>query len=187
MIKNILLAGVGGQGVVLASKIISEALFKAGFDVKTSSVKGMSQRLGSVVSNVRFGEKVYSPVVSRVDFLLGFELLEALRYIDCLDKDGIGIINDYEARIENYPSDVVGRIKKNNVKLIDGEKLLGNAKTVNLLFLGVLSRYLGIEKRLWLESIKEIIPERYVDVNLKAFEFGYNKEFNLKNSIKNNH
>jgi indolepyruvate ferredoxin oxidoreductase beta subunit len=170
--KNILLTGVGGQGVVLASNIISKALFKAGFDVKTSSIKGMSQRLGSVVSSVRFGEKVYSPVVSKADYLLGFELLETLRYVDYLTRDGIGIINNYEASIENYPKDIIKRIKKNNVLLLDWQKISCNKKTINLLFIGILSRHLGIEKRFWIESIEEIVPEKYVGVNLKAFEDG---------------
>ena len=170
--KNILLVGVGGQGVVLASNIISKVLFKAGFDVKTSSIKGMSQRLGSVVSSIRFGERVYSPIINKVDYLLGFELLETLRHIDYLNKDGIGIVNNYKARIENYPNDIIDRIKKNNVILLDGQKITGNAKVINLLFLGILSRHLGIEKRFWIESIKEIIPKRYADINLRAFEIG---------------
>jgi len=193
MIKNILLAGVGGQGVLFASNIISETLFKAGFEVKTSSVKGMSQRLGSVVSNVRFGKKVYSPISRKIDYLVGFELLEALRYIEYLDKDGAGIVNNYEARIEAYPDGIAERLKKNNIELIDGEKVLDNKKMINLFFLGILSRHLDIEKRFWVESIKEIIPEKCVDVNLKAFDFGVkkiaiaNKKYSiLKFPIKNN-
>nr|AQS32421.1 hypothetical protein [uncultured archaeon] len=178
--KDILLAGVGGQGVMLASNIISEVLFKAGFDVKTSSIKGMSQRLGSVVSSVRFGEKVYSPVIRKADYFLGFELLETLRYISYLNKGGIGIINNYESRIENYPKEIIKRIKKNNVILLDGQKMLGNKKVINLLFLGILSRHLGIEKRFWIESIKEIIPEKYVNINLRAFEEGINVDFKNK-------
>ena len=170
--KNIVVAGVGGQGVLFAGKIISEALFKAGFDVKTSSIKGMSQRLGSVVSNVRFGKKVYSPVISKVDYFLVFELLESLRYIDCLDKNGGGIINNHEVRIKGYPKDIMKEVKKGNVKLIDGVKLTDNIKTVNLVFLGILSRYLDVEERFWLESITELVPEKYVDVDLKAFDLG---------------
>ena len=170
--KNILIVGVGGQGVVLASNIIAEALFKSGFDVKTSSIKSMSQRLGSVVSNVRFGEKIYSPSVSKVDYFLGFELLEALRYIDYLDKEGIGIINNHEAKIEGYPDKVVERLKKDNVVLIDGENVLDNKKGINLFFLGILSKHMDIDKRFWIDSIKDVIPEKYVDVNLKAFEDG---------------
>jgi len=170
--KNILLVGVGGQGIILASNIISEALFKAGFDVKTSSIKGMSQRLGSVVSNVRFGSKVYSPISRKIGYLVGFELLEALRYIEYLDEGGIGIINNYEARIVVYPDGILEKIKKNNVILVDGQKGLGKTKAINLLFLGILSRHLDIEKRFWVESIKEIVPEKYVDVNLKGFESG---------------
>jgi len=176
--KNVLIAGVGGQGVVLASNIISEALFRTGFDVKTSFVKGMSQRHGSVVSNVRFGRRVYSPISRKIDYLVGFELLEALRYIECLDKDGIGIVNNYEAKIVSYPGSIIERIKKNNVILVDGQKEFGKAKTVNLFFLGILSRHLDIKKRFWVGSIKEIVPERYVDVNLKAFEFGFNNKNN---------
>jgi len=170
--KNILLTGVGGQGVILASDIISNVLFKAGYDVKSSSIKGMSQRLGSVVSSIRFGERVYSSVISKVDYLLGFELLETLRYADKLNKGGIGIINNYKAMVENYPDDMIKKIKKNNIILLDGQKITGNTKVINLLFQGILSRYLGIEKRFWIESIKEIIPEKHVDINLKAFEKG---------------
>ena len=176
--KNILLAGVGGQGVILASNIISEALFKAGFDVKTSSIKGMSQRLGSVTSNIRFGSKVYSPVISKADYFLGLELLESLRYIDYLNNDGIGTINNYEARIENYPKDIINKVKKNNIILVDGQKILGNTKATNLLFLGILSRHLAIEKRFWMESIKEIIPKKYVDINSRVFVRGV--KFNNK-------
>jgi len=172
MIKNILLAGVGGQGVLFASNIISETLFKAGFEVKTSSVKGMSQRLGSVVSNVRFGKKVYSPISRKIDYLVGFELLEALRYIECLDKGGVGVVNNCEAKVKDYPENILKKINKRNVSLIDGQKEFGKAKTVNLLFLGILSRHLDIEKRFWVESIEEIVPEKYLNVNLKAFKGG---------------
>jgi len=170
--KNILIAGVGGQGIVFASNIISEVLFKAGFDVKTSSVKGMSQRLGSVVGNIRFGKEVYSPISRKIDYLIGFELLEALRYIEYLDKDGAGIVNNYEAKIGGYPDSIIERIKKNNVILVDGQKELGKAKTVNLLFLGILSRHLNIEKKIWVESIKEIVPEKCADFNLRSFDYG---------------
>ena len=176
--KNVLITGVGGQGVVLASNIISEALFKSGFDVKSSCIRGMSQRLGSVVSNVRFGKKVYSPISRKIDYLVGFELLEALRYVEYLDKDGRGMINNYEAKIECYPEDIIKKIKKNNVILVDGEKVLDNKKVINLFFLGILSRHLDIEKRFWVESIEEIVPERYVDVNLQIFKKG--TEFDSK-------
>ena len=172
MTKNILITGVGGQGVMFASDIISEALFRAGFDVKSSCIKGMSQRLGSVVSNVRFGEKVYSPIASKVDYFIGLELLESLRYIDYLDKDGRGIVNNYEVAIEDCPKGVLERIKKNNVELIDRENVLENKKSINLFFLGILSKHIDIEKRFWIDSIKDVVPEKHVDVNLKAFEDG---------------
>ena len=172
MTKNILLAGVGGQGVILASNIIAEALFRAGFDVKVSSIKGMSQRLGSVASNVRFGKKVYSPISRKIDYLVGFELLEALRYINCLNDEGRGVVNDYEVAIEDCPKGVLERIKKNNVELIDRENVLENKKSINLFFLGILSKHIDIEKRFWIDSIKDVVPEKHVDVNLKAFEDG---------------
>lgn len=178
--KNILLAGVGGQGVLFASNIIAEALFRAGFDVKTSHIKGMSQRLGSVVSNVKFGEKVYSPIASKVDYFLGFELLEALRHIKCLNDEGIGIVNNHESKIEGYPEGIAEKLKKNNVELIDAGKVGGNQKTINLFFLGALSNYIGIGERFWLESIKEWVPEKYVDVNLKGFEKGANFDSKIK-------
>lgn len=174
--KNVLITGVGGQGVVLASNIISEALFKSGFDVKSSCIMGMSQRLGSVASNVSFGKKVHSPISRKIDYLVGFELLEALRYVEYLDKDGIGIINNYEAKIEAYPNDIKKNVKKENIILIDSQEILGNLKSINLLLLGILSKFLGIKKKYWLESIKEIIPEEYININLKAFERGFNFE-----------
>jgi len=99
-------------------------------------------------------------------------LLETLRYVNKLNKDGIGVINNYKARIENYPDDIIDKIKKNNVILIDWQKISSNTKVINLFFLGILSRYLGIEEKFWIESIKEIIPKKYVDINLRVFEEG---------------
>ena len=173
-IKNIVLTGVGGQGVILASNITSNAIFKKGLDVKVSSIKGMSQRLGSAVSIIRYGKKVYSPTTSKIDYLVGFELLETSRYINFLKEDGVGIVNNYKVKIEDYLTDIIKRLKGRNFLIINCQEELNNQKIINLFFLGALSKYLDIEKRYWIESIKEIIPLGYVNINLKAFESGIN-------------
>jgi indolepyruvate ferredoxin oxidoreductase beta subunit len=187
-VTNILLVGVGGQGILVASEIIAEALMLAGFDVKKSEVHGMAQRGGSVVSHVRFGEKVYSPIIpeGEADILVGFELLEAYRYLPLLKADGKIVVNNLKINPpivsigqEDYPEGLPEKIK--NIfpggTLIDGlalAKMAGNVKTVNTVLLGALSRLSGIEEKFWLSAIERMVPGKTLEVNGKAFELGRN-------------
>ncbi|MCP4231400.1 MAG: indolepyruvate oxidoreductase subunit beta [bacterium] len=186
-VTNVLIVGVGGQGVLLASKLISVAALSMDMDVKQSEVHGMSQRGGSVSSHVRFGDKVHSALIEdgTVDVLLSFELLESLRYAHMLKKDGTIVVNDQ--RIDpvpvaigdaEYPADIEGKLKKyvGKVVKLDGLKLAqeaGFAGAVNVVLLGALSKISdAIPEEVWLETIKSTVKEKFVDINLKAFELG---------------
>lgn len=186
-VTNVLIVGVGGQGVLLASKLISVAALSMDMDVKQSEVHGMSQRGGSVSSHVRFGEKVHSALIEdgTVDVILSFELLEALRYAHMLKKGGTIVVNDQ--RIDpvpvaigdmEYPADIDGKLKKYTDKIvkIDGLKLAqdsGFAGAVNVVLLGALSKINdAIPEDVWLDTIKSTVKEKFVDINLKAFELG---------------
>jgi indolepyruvate ferredoxin oxidoreductase beta subunit len=192
MIKNnkvisTLFTGVGGQGILLATSIIARACLYEGLDVKVTEVHGMAQRGGSVVGSVRFGKKVFSPLISKADIIIALEKLESLRYIDDLNDEGIIIVNDYEIlpvsifdnnyKKYEYPYDVEKQLKKftNNVFIInalDIAKNLDNIKTMNIILLGYLSNFLPIKKQNWISSINKILPKKLVDLNLKAFEIG---------------
>jgi len=185
-VNNILLAGVGGQGILLASEVISEVMLMAGLDVKKNEIHGMSQRGGSVVSHVRYGEKVYSSIIpeGEVDILFSFELLETCRYLPLLRKNGRVVVTDWKisppavARgVQSYPENLTQKICQQFPEsvVVDGLNLAlaaGNAKTVNTVLLGVLSNILEFEHELWLTALQKMIPERLLDVNLKAFEAG---------------
>ncbi len=185
-VKNILLAGVGGQGILLASEVISEVMLLAGLDVKKNEIHGMSQRGGSVVSHVRYGEKVYSSIIpeGEVDILFSFELLETCRYLPLLRKNGRVVVSDWQiappgvARgVQTYPKNLTEKICQQFPAsvVVDGLNLAlsaGNAKTVNTVLLGALSNILPFERELWLEALHKMIPARLMDVNLKAFELG---------------
>ena len=185
-VKNILLAGVGGQGILLASEVISEVMLLAGLDVKKNEIHGMSQRGGSVVSHVRYGEKVYSSIIpeGEVDILFSFELLETCRYLPLLRKNGRVVVSDWQiappgvARgVQDYPENLTEKICQQfpSSVVIDGLNLAlsaGNAKTVNTVLLGALSNILPFERELWLEALQKMIPARLMDVNMKAFELG---------------
>ncbi len=185
--KNIIISGVGGQGIILASELLSLAAMEAGFDVKKSEVHGMSQRGGSVVSNVRFGEKVYSPLIEEgtADVILSFEKLETLRWIHFLNpQSGVCIVNDLEiipVQVSQgkgeYPGDIMKRLEKKatRVYLIDGVKYAlqaGNPRTANTVLLGALSNFLPIEPEIWEETIKKRVPPKTIEANLKAFWLG---------------
>jgi len=185
---NIVIVGVGGQGVILASKIISNAAMEAGLDVKQSEVHGMSQRGGSVISHVRIGKKVYSPLVTEgeADVVLAFEKLEALRYSHWVKPDGKIIYADTRinpstvvAGLAEYPEDVDKQLEnlECNVIKIDAAKLAkeaGNVKAVNTVLVGALSKMLPeIKEEVWKEVLKKSLPAKVIDVNLKAFELGY--------------
>lgn len=184
---SIMIVGVGGQGTLLASKLLGRLLLDAGYDVKVSEVHGMSQRGGSVVTYVRFGEKVYSPIITDggADYIVSFEKLEAARYLNCLSKDGQIIVNTQEIApmpviIGNaaYPSDVLDKISDAGVKLdaLDALALAeqaGSSKAVNIVLMGRLAHYLGIDKEKWLSAIETSVKPAFVELNKKAFELGY--------------
>jgi indolepyruvate ferredoxin oxidoreductase beta subunit len=186
MVKSLLLVGVGGQGTILVSKILSQGLVKEGYDVKMSEIHGMSQRGGSVTTQIRFGEKVYSPSIGmgEADVLVAFEKLEAARYIKHLKKDGILVVNNEEmyplpvlSGLAKYPDGIIESLKDSvdNIKIIEARKIaeeLGEIRAQNIVMLGSLVKALGIENIDWIELIKENLPERVHEVNIKAFEKG---------------
>ena len=185
---DFILVGVGGQGTLLASNILAEVGLRAGYDVKKSEVHGMAQRGGSVISHVRWGDKVYAPLLSRgePDFLVAFEKLEALRYGDYLRPGGVALINDHDippisvtAGDDVYPTDeqvrqVLAAItdKVFFVPAVPLAEELGNPRVANVLILGVLSTFLDVPENLWLEVIAERVPEKYVSLNQEAFRVG---------------
>ena len=184
--KNIMIVGVGGQGTLLTSRILGGLTLRAGFDVKLSEVHGMAQRGGSVVTFVRYGDKVNEPIVEegQADVLIAFERLEALRYAHFLKKDGVLIVNDQ--RIDpmpvvigaaEYPGGIIeGLEAKYKVLKIDAmaEALkLGNARTFNVIVLGMAAKHMDFAKEDWIEVIKSTVPPKTVDINTRAFELGY--------------
>lgn len=187
---NILISGVGGQGVLLTSKIIAEAALLSGLDVKQSEVHGMAQRGGSVLSQVRFGDKVFSPIVSEgeADLLIGFEPLETARYLHFLRDDGIVIYNTrpigtigVSIAAEKYPSDVneTIRARAKTVHAFDGTRLAvsaGDKRTLNLVLLGAAIRYLRLKEQLILDAIRNIVPKKVLEINQKAFDAGRAQE-----------
>ena len=185
--KNVMIVGVGGQGSLLASKLLGKLLTQEGFDVKVSEVHGMSQRGGSVVTYVRFGDKVYSPVISKgeADFIVSFEKIEAARYADTLKKDGKIIVNSQMidpmpviTGAAEYPENVLDELKDKGVFVDELDALslaqqAGNARSVNIVLMGRLAKYFHIDHDKWIEAIKVSVKPQFVDVNLKAFELGY--------------
>ena len=184
---NIMVVGVGGQGTLLTSRIIGKTALKAGFDVKLSEVHGMAQRGGSVVTFVRFGQKVNEPVVEEgsADIIIAFERLEALRYAHFLKKDGVMVVND--CRIDpmtvvigaaEYPENILQRLKnEHTVYTIDGgaiAKELGNSKVLNSVVLGLSAKHIGFTKEEWLEVVRTTVPAKTIEINEKAFMLGYN-------------
>lgn len=185
--KSILLVGVGGQGTILASKVLSEGLVEAGYDVKMSEIHGMAQRGGSVSTQVRFGDKVFSPIIGKgeADILVSFETMEALRWLEYLKPDGKVVVNDYKipsAPIlmdkEDYPEGVIDIIKdKANTSIIDAAKIaedLGNTKVMNIVLFGALVKAMGLTDIDWEDVIRKTVKEKFVDINIKAFNAGMN-------------
>lgn len=185
--KNIMIVGVGGQGSLLASKLLGSLLIDAGYDVKVSEVHGMSQRGGSVVTYVRYGKKVYSPIIAEgeADFIVSFEMLEAARYVSSLKKGGKIIVNSQMISpmpvitgAAKYPTDVLDTIKEKGIFVDDIDALglaeqAGNAKCTNIVLMGRLAKYFDIEHDAWIAAIKKMVKPALVEVNLKAFEMGY--------------
>jgi indolepyruvate ferredoxin oxidoreductase beta subunit len=185
---DILIVGVGGQGTLLASRVLGSLAQAQGFDVKLSEVHGMAQRGGSVVTHVRFGDKVFAPVIdeSSADILLAFEKLEALRWVGRLKKNGRMFIGTQEISpmpvitgTEEYPADIEEKIRAivPDAVFVDALRLAteaGNAKAVNIVLIGVLARHMDIDKQAFLDAIKQTVPPKTLDINLVAFEKGYN-------------
>ena len=184
---NIMIVGVGGQGTLLASRILGNVVIRQGYDVKVSEVHGMSQRGGSVVTYVKYGEKVYSPIIGEgeADVILAFELLEAYRALPYLKKGGKLIVN--AQRIDpmpvitgaaSYPENIVEKLSAvADVTALDALSLAkeaGNAKAVNVVLIGVMARASDIAYEKWVETIRSTVPAKFLEVNLKAFDLGYN-------------
>jgi indolepyruvate ferredoxin oxidoreductase beta subunit len=185
---NIMIVGVGGQGSLLASKLLGQLLVAENYDVKVSEVHGMSQRGGSVVTYVRYGEKVYSPVIcnGEADFIISFETIEAARWASCLKPDGKVIVNTQKidpmpviTGAAQYPENALDEMKANGVDVdaLDALSLAneaGSSKAVNIVLMGRLAKYLDIPVERWLEEIEKAVKPKFVDINKKAFMLGYN-------------
>ncbi|AFQ43563.1 indolepyruvate oxidoreductase subunit beta [Desulfosporosinus meridiei] len=185
-IINVLLVGVGGQGTILASKILTHAAMAQGYEVKMSEIHGMAQRGGSVVTQVRMGENVYSPVIEpgEADFIVAFEQLEAYRWAHFLKKDGVLIVNTQKIvpltvliGAKTYPTTILSDLKERVERYIelDGLKLAseaGNAKATNVVLMGVLSKYMNFPEDTWKNALDAKIPAKLLDLNKKAFALG---------------
>lgn len=186
--QNIMIVGVGGQGSLLASKLLGRLLMNEGYDVKVSEVHGMSQRGGSVVTYVRYGDKVASPVIDRgeADYIVSFELLEAARWIGCLAPDGQIITNTQQidpmpviTGATSYPENLVEKMSGTGAKVdaFDALKLAadaGSSKAVNIVLIGRLSNYFKLPVSAWEKAIGETVPAKFLELNKKAFELGRN-------------
>ena len=186
--KNVMIVGVGGQGSLLASKLLGKLLLNKGYDIKVSEVHGMSQRGGSVVTYVRFGDKVYSPVIDKgqADFIVSFELLEAARWMEYLKPGGKLITNTQQINpmpviigAAEYPENLAEKMRSAGIDLdaIDALSLAveaGSSKAVNLVLMGRLSTYFDIPEEEWLQTIETSVPEKFLEMNKKAFTLGAN-------------
>jgi len=186
--KNIMIVGVGGQGSLLASKLLGRMLLQKGYDIKVSEVHGMSQRGGSVVTYVRFGDKVYSPVIDKgeADFIVSFELLEAARWTQYLKPGGKIVVNTQEINpmpviigAAEYPQGLAEQMKAAglSVDAIDALALAqqaGSAKAVNIVLMGHLSRYFDFAEEEWLQAIENCVPAKFLELNKTAFRLGRN-------------
>lgn len=184
--KNIMIVGVGGQGTLLTSRILGGIMLKGGYDVKLSEVHGMAQRGGSVVTFVRYGDKVAEPIVEegQADVLIAFERLEAMRYVQFLKEDGVLIVNDQ--RIDpmpvvtgaaEYPENIIENLsKKYKVYSIDaqGEALkMGNPKVFNIIVLGLAAKHMNFTREEWLDVIENTVPPKTIEINKQAFIKGF--------------
>lgn len=187
MVKSVLLVGVGGQGTILASKLLTTGLMEAGYDVKMSEIHGMSQRGGSVSSQVRYGDNVQSPVIEigGADILVSFEKMETLRWFKYLKPTGKAIINNFQINSmpilsgkAEYPSEIIEEVSsKVNTTVIEASKHaidLGNSKVMNVILLGAIIKSMGLEEINWNKIIKDNVKPKFVDLNLKAIEVGMN-------------
>ena len=184
--KNIMIVGVGGQGSLLASKLLGRILLEKGYDVKVSEVHGMSQRGGSVVTYVRFGEKVFSPVIDKgeADYIVSFELLEAARWTEYLKENGRLVVNTQQINpmpvitgAAVYPDELVTKMKDKNITVdaIDALSLAqqaGSPKAVNIVLMGHLSRGFDFTLEEWMDAIEKSVPAKFLELNKKAFMLG---------------
>ena len=187
MTKNIMIVGVGGQGTLLASRLLGEVLISEGHDVKVSEVHGMSQRGGSVVTYVKYGEEIFSPVIEHgeADLILSFEQLEAARWLPFLKKGGKMIVNTQKIDpmpviigSAEYPDGIVEKIKAAGCDITPVDALetamqCGSAKAVNVVLLGVLAKRMDIKRNVWDDAIVKIVPPKFLEMNQKAFELGF--------------
>lgn len=185
MVKSILLVGVGGQGTILASKLLTTGLVEAGYDVKMSEIHGMSQRGGSVSSQVRYGEKVESAVIELggADILVSFEKMEALRWLEYLKLDGKVIVNNHEigpvavlSGKVDYPQGIIEELgEKANTIVVDAAKHareLGNSRVMNVILLGSTVKSMGLDHIDWEKIIRDNVKEQFIDINIRAFKLG---------------
>ena len=187
MSKNIMIVGVGGQGTLLTSRIIGNLLISEGYDVKVSEVHGLSQRGGRVVPDVKYGDKVSSPIIDKgeADIVLAFEMLEALRALPFVKDGGKLITNTQEIApmpviigATKYPENIADTLSKNTelvaVNAVDMALEAGNIKAVNVVLIGVMAAKTDISYDKWVEALKMTVPPKFLEVNLKAFDLGYN-------------
>ena len=185
-VKSALLVGVGGQGAILTAKVLVNGLMRAGYDVKMSEVHGMSQRGGSVSTQVRWGEKVYSPLIGKgaADIVVAFEKMEAVRYADYLKPDGVAVINDFEmisatiaAGLAEYPAGTLEAMQRHfTCHVLNAEKIaleLGSAKCMNIVLFGSMVKALKMDDIDWESVIADTVPPKFRELNLKAYRAGY--------------
>lgn len=186
MTTNVMIVGVGGQGSLLASKLLGHLLLEQGYDVKVSEVHGMSQRGGSVVTYVRFGEQVYSPIIDKgeADFIVSFEKLEAARWMEFLKPGGRVIVNTQQVDpmpvitgVAEYPADLIDKMRELGAQVDDMDALTiaeqaGSAKAVNIALMGRLSRYFDVPEQAWQEALCACVPAKFLELNRKAFALG---------------
>ena len=189
--KNIMIVGIGGQGTLLASKLLGKLLLSKGYDVKVSEVHGMSQRGGSVVTYVRYGDKVYSPIIDKgeADVIVSFEMLEAARWAEYLKKDGIIITNTQKVNpmpvitgAQAYPENLEEKLVNLGIKIDAFDALslaekAGSSKAVNIVLMGRLSKIFDFTNEEWLSAIEKSVPEKFLEMNKKAFALG--REFGV--------
>ena len=186
-VKSVMIVGVGGQGTLLASRLLGNAMLRAGYDVKVSEVHGMSQRGGSVVTYVRYGKEVASPIIEEggADYILAFEQLEAARFLPWLKPDGTIIVNTQcidpmpvITGAAQYPENLIAKMEEKGVDVVAADALslaeqAGSVKAVNVVLIGVMAKRMSLSKEDWMETIRATVPPKFIDMNLKAFELGY--------------
>ena len=187
-VKSVLIVGVGGQGTLLASRLLGKVMTDSGFDVKVSEVHGMSQRGGSVVTYVRWGEKVYSPIIEtgEADVVLAFEQLEAARFLPFLKKGGTVVVNTQKidpmpviTGATEYPEELLSDIEGAGVEVMAIDALglateAGSQKAVNVVLIGAMAKVMDLPKEIWLKAIEKTVPSKFLEMNKKAFELGWN-------------